>query len=116
MSLCTFNVVTIFSFRVISTYGTLLYAMIKASILVLPLLLFLWALCGMDELFFSFTEQLKTVSSKTPDRLAIAVVINTTKNSNKEVLTYCETSQQPCFQYSPKTDSRDNAGACRPLS
>ena len=48
------------------------------------LVLFRWALFGVKELFFP--EQVKTVaigvSSKTADRLAIAVAINTTKNRN----------------------------------
>ena len=52
---------------------------IKASILLMPLVLFPWALFGVIEgTVASFQEQLKTVaigvSSKTLDRLAIAVI------------------------------------------
>ena len=60
------------------------FSPIKASIILMPLVLFQWALFGVKELFFP--EQVKTVaigvSSKTSDRLAIAVAISTTKKRN----------------------------------
>lgn len=52
--------------------------------------------------FPAFKTLAIAVSTKTPDRLAIAVAINTTKNSKQaswEVPRDYETSQQPFSQY-----------------